>query len=121
MKEKINIRIDVTKIDKSKIITRSFKNKKGETITVKELSLDIVPLKETKLLKEGPTYQLYKTHFVAIQSTKEEREAKAKSTIIGEGTMFINTEERDKKVDKEADKDSMDYPEEEINPDDIPF
>lgn len=101
MNEKINVRIDVSKIDKSKIISRTFKNKVGENVTVKELSLDIVPLKETKLLKDGDTYQLFKTHFVSIQQTKEEREAKIKSTIIGEGTMFKNKAKSEEEIQME--------------------
>jgi len=114
MKEKISIVIDVTKINKSKIISRSFKNKAGETITVKELKLDIVPLNETKVLKDTDTYTLYKTHFVSEQSTKEEREAKTKSNIIGEGTMFKNKEVP--KVEEDI------YPDEEkIDDSEIPF
>jgi single-stranded DNA-binding protein len=111
--EKLTITIDVSKIDKSKIMSRTWTDKEGVSRTVKELKLDIVPLKETKLLKDGDTYQLYKTHFVAEQQTKEEREAKTKSKIIGEATMFKNKP----KVEEEP----IEYPEEEINPDDIPF
>lgn len=111
--ETISIKIDVSKIDKSKIISRTFKNKAGENVTVKELALDIVPLKETKLLKDAETYQLYKTHFVAVQRTKEEKAAKMNSKIIGEGTIFKNKETKsDAKVE---------FPEAEINSDDIPF
>jgi hypothetical protein len=116
MNEKLTIKIDVTKIDKSKIISRTFKTKAGETVTVKELVLDVVPLKETKLLKDGDTYQLYQTHFVAEQQTKEEREAKTKSKIIGNATMFKN-----KEVKKVEESETLDYPQDEISPDDIPF
>lgn len=92
MIEKITITLQVNKISKSKILSRSFVNRDNEEISVKELKLDIVPLKEPKLLKDADTYQLWKTHFVAEQQTKEERDAKIKSNIIGEGVMFKNKE-----------------------------
>lgn len=109
--EKITITIDVSKIDKNKIISRTWTDKEGNSRTVKELKLDIVPLRETKLLKDGDTYMLYKTHFVAEQSTQAERDAKAKSKIIGEGTMFKNKP----KVEEEI------MPEIESMEDEIPF
>ena len=99
--EKLSITIDVSKIDKNKIISRTFQNKAGETITVKELKLDIVPLKETKLLKDGDTYQLYKTHFVAFPQTKEEREAKTPSVFLGEATMFTNKSKKEDEIQME--------------------
>lgn len=92
MNQKITVKIDVSKIDKTKIVSRTWTDKEGQSRTVKELVLDIVPLNETKLLKDGDTYQLFKTHFVAEQQTKQEREAKSRSKIIGEGTMFVNKE-----------------------------
>lgn len=115
MKEKITITIEVNKIDKNKITTRTYQNSQGETVTVKELKLDIVPLNDVKLIKDGDTYQLLKTHFVAEQQTKEEREAKIKSKIIGQGVMFKN-----KYIEKKVEEDIM--PEtEEIDDNDIPF
>lgn len=113
--EKITIKLDVTKINKTKIVPRTFQNKNGETVSVKELTLDIVPLNEIRLLKDTDTYQLYKTHFVAEQQTKEEREAKMKSKIVGEGTMFKN-----KEIKKVDDVDEADIPQEEKD-DGIPF
>lgn len=89
--EKISITLDVSKIDKSKIIERRFTNNQGHEVIVKELKLDIIPLRETKLIREGDNWNMYKTHFVAIPQTKEERENKVKSLIIGNGIMFKNT------------------------------
>lgn len=116
MKEKLSIKIDVTKIPKNKILPRSFQTKAGETVTVKELALDIVPLKETKLLKDGNTYQLWKTHLVAVQQTKEERDQKVKSLIIGEATMFVNKQP----PADDAGPDSQ-APVEEVDADSIPW
>lgn len=115
MNDKIIITLDVGKISKSKIVSRSFQTKAGETVKVNELTLEIVPLKEMKILKEGDTYQLIKTHFVAEQSTKEEKAAKLKSKIIGQGVMFRNKEEK-----KVEDNSISDFPEE-VDPNEIPF
>jgi len=107
--EKISIKIDVSKIDKSKITSRTFTTKDGKEVTVKEIALDIVPVKEAKLLKEGDTYQLWKTHFVTIPQSKEDRENKVKSAILGDGVIFKN---------KEAPQGELSA---DINPDEIPF
>ena len=112
--ERISIKIDVTKINKDKIVERHFTTKDGKDVAARELKLDIVPLKEPKLIKEGETWAMWKTHFVSIAQTDDERKNKAKSVIIGNGIMF---------KDKKAEEQSQDvpYPVEEINPEDIPF
>lgn len=92
---KINVTIDLTKIDKSKIVTRTYKNKSGEDVTVKEYTMDVVPLKSPELVKIGDGWNLMKTHFVAEGQTKEERLAKKKTVYIGKGVQFeTNTTER---------------------------
>ena len=80
------------------------------------VSLDIIPLKEAKVKTRkdgtpitGDGWRLMKSHFV-VQSNKSKD---VKMPIIGEGTHFLNTKE-----DKE---DPIKFPEEEINPSDIPF
>ena len=82
------------------------------------VSLEIIPLKEAKVKTKkdgtpivGDTWKLMKTHFV-VQSCKDKD---IKMPIIGEGTVF-------EKVEKAQQETSgMEYPEENINPDDIPF
>jgi len=86
--EKLSLTIDVSKIDKTKIVDRTFKTKDGQTITSKDLKLEVVPVQEPKLIKEGDTWSMWKTHFVALEQTKEERENKVKSVILGDGIMF---------------------------------
>ena len=71
--EKISLTIDVSKIDKTKIVDRTFKTKDGQTITSKDLKLEVVPVQEPKLIKEGDTWSMWKTHFVALEQTKEDR------------------------------------------------
>lgn len=90
--QKINITIEVNKISKNKISERRYFDKENHEVVVKELKLEVVPLKESKILKEGDTWTLVKTHFVAEERTKQEAEAQMKSRIIGTGTMFISKE-----------------------------
>ena len=94
MNEKLSITIEVSKIPKANIVERAYFDKSNKQVVVKELKLDIVPLREPKLIKEQDTWAMWKTHFVAIPQTKEERERKIKSTILGDGIMF-----KDKKVE----------------------
>jgi hypothetical protein len=86
--EKLSITIDVSKIDKKTITERRWMNKDGHEVISKDLKLDIVPVKEPKKIKEGDTWEMWKTHFVAIPQTKEEREKNIKSVIVGDAIMF---------------------------------
>lgn len=88
--QKISIKIDLSKIDKTKITERTYTNKEGKEVTVKELALDIVPLKEKKVIKEGDTWTMVKTHFVAEPQTKQERDNGQPSVILGDGIVFEN-------------------------------
>jgi hypothetical protein len=109
MNDKISISIDVSKVQKAKFQERRYFNKENKEVVITELKLDVIPLREAKLLKDGDIYQLWKTHFVAYPQTKEEREAKEKSVIIGDGIMFKN------KVQE------ITYPDDGVNPEDVPF
>lgn len=112
--DKISITIDVGKITKEKIISRQYtSNTAGELVTVKELKLDIIPLKEPKHIRDGDNWSMWKTHFVAEQQTNGEKENKVKSKIIGDGIIFRKKDEN--KVDMPK------QPIEEITPSDIPF
>jgi len=85
---KISIKIDLSKIDKTKITERKYTNKEGKEVVIREYALDIVPLKEKKLIKEGDTWAMVKTHFVAEPQTKEERANGQPSVILGDGIVF---------------------------------
>jgi hypothetical protein len=84
---RITITVDLTKLDKSRIKTRNYE-RNGEQFTAKEIQLDIVPLREREIKKEGETWRLLKTCFVAEAPTKEERQSKAKTSIVGDGVEF---------------------------------
>jgi len=57
---------------------------------------------------------MWKTHFVALAQTKEERQEKRKAQIVGDGIMFKP------KSEKKAES-TIEYPEEEISADSVPF
>lgn len=90
--EKISITLDVSKIDKSKIVDKVYKDKDGNEITQKIYKFDAVPCKEVKFVAEGDTWIMKKTHFMAETQTKEERDAKKPTNYIGDGFRFENKE-----------------------------
>lgn len=102
--------IDVTKIPKEKIVERHFTNSQGHEVIAKDLKLEVVPLREEKIIKQGDTWKMVKTHFVSLTQTKEEKAGKIKGVIIGDGIVFRNKETA-----------PIEYPTEDINPNDIPF
>lgn len=107
--QKITITIDVDKIDKSRIKERTYTNKDGEEVTVREYQMDVVELKEPKVLKEGDEWVMKKTHFVAERRDKEEE-----SNFLGDGISFSSKKSVDEKLNEN-------YPTEDISPGDIPF
>ena len=89
----MKITIDFTKINKDKIVERKYTNKDGVEVTQKLYSMDVIDVKEPKVVKEGDTWKMIKTHFVAESQTKEEREQQIKTPILGDGLVFEKKEE----------------------------
>ena len=79
--EKINVTINVAKISKDKIVERKYTNKEGVEVVTKDYKIDIVPTREIKVVAQGDTWIMKKTHFVAESQTKEERANKVKATF----------------------------------------
>lgn len=110
---KIAIQIDVTKIDKKQI-------KDG-----KYLKLEVVELKEPKDVtradgsvvtgskQDGTAWKLVKTHFVTMESTKNQDGSWNNGTIIGEATKFADLDP--------TPSNTIEYPVDTIDPLDIPF
>jgi hypothetical protein len=88
----MKITIDLSKINKSKIVERKYTNKEGQEIVAKEYSLDLVPLKAPKFIKEGNTngkaWTMTKTHFLAETVSKDEKAQGVKGNIVGDGIDF---------------------------------
>lgn len=88
MANKIMITLDASKL-KGLAKDRTYNNRSGEPVTVKELKFELVEVKEPKVTYSTDKYDLVKTHFAAIPQTKEERDAKADTVFIGEGTTTV--------------------------------
>jgi uncharacterized membrane-anchored protein len=87
----IVLKIDVSKIDKKKIVPRTYTDKNGNEVTAQEYSLTVVELKQPKVLKEGDNWKMVKTHFAVETQTKEEKEAEKPDVFLGDGVMFQRT------------------------------
>lgn len=123
---KISITIDVNKIDKTRLQTRIIKTKENTGYSAKEMKLEVIPLKERKVLASSmedssKPWELVKVGFVVEAPTKEEKANKTKTNIVGDATMFV-----EKNAVPSFDRDSTGKPvgqpvTEDVNPEDIPW
>jgi hypothetical protein len=124
---KISITIDTTKVTKEKIITRVYNDGQGHEVIAKDYKLDIVPLREEKVVWRGADSEMVKVGFVAEAPTDEEKKAKTKTKIIGSAIEFrkksqVSTLTAQEKAEIQASKEAYGIKEDEdINPADIPF
>lgn len=94
MANKLSISIDAEKA-RQLIQTRSYKNKDGVEVTVKEIKFDLVEMKKEsqKVVYDHEKYQSIKTHFAVKPQTQEDRESKAETIFVGDGvTKFWKNE-----------------------------
>lgn len=90
MAQKIIVKIDISQIDKNKVILNEYTKRDGTVVRERNYSVDVVPLKEQQVIKTLQNgSQLVKTHFVAESQTKEERVQKAPTKYVGSGVQFI--------------------------------
>lgn len=94
--QKISLTLEVSAFDKDRIETRTFETKDGAK-SVKEYKVEVVPMKEKKLVKNGDGWSLYKTHFVVQAQTKEEKAARADSVFVGNGYQFESNDQPEEK------------------------
>lgn len=90
---KIQITLDATKL-RPLVVDRSYTNKNNEEVRIQEIKIDLIEVKDVKIIYEKDNMQILKTHFVCQLQTKEEREAKKTPNYIGEGftTIWKNNE-----------------------------
>ena len=95
--QKITVTVDLTKIDKTRIVERKYTNAAGVEITAKEYKMDVVEVKPEnfKTIASGDTWTLVKKFFVADSPTKEERAAQTKTNFIGDGVVFVDLQPQD--------------------------
>lgn len=79
----IEITLNLSKIDKSRITERTYEDKNGVPVTVKEYKMTLVPVKDKKFVTKKDNWQLFKTHFLAEKRGKDEEK-----NYIGDGFMF---------------------------------
>lgn len=84
----MKLKIDLTKIDKSKIVERKYKTKDGQEHTAKEYSLNVVNLKAPKFIGQTDKWQVSKIGFLSEDVTKEEKAAGKKGNIVGDVVEF---------------------------------
>jgi len=90
--QKVSITVDLSKIDRARIIERTYTNGAGEQVTAKEYKMDVVEMKAEnhKTIASGDGWAMVKKFFVCDQPTKEERAAQAKTAFLGEGIVFVD-------------------------------
>ncbi len=93
--QKITLTLDLNKLDKSRINNRTYTNKDGQEVTVREYQIDVVELKPEKkrVIKsgqkaDGTPWTFSETHFACDTQTKEERDANTPTKFVGKGTSF---------------------------------
>jgi len=101
--KKLIAKIDVTKINKEKIIDRKYQ-KDGKEVIAKELDLELVPLRSEKIVHRNGERMLMKIGFVSEKSVKKEDGTYENGNIIGD-------------IMEWRDDDGLDV----IDPENIPF
>ncbi len=86
--QKINITLNLSKINKDKIVDRTYKDEQGNDVTEKTYKIEVIPLKAPKFITQGDTWIMNKTHFVVEAQTKEERNSNGATNYVGEGFEF---------------------------------
>jgi hypothetical protein len=117
--QKINIKIDVSKLTKDRFETNTFTTKNGETVAELNAKLVVIEKKEPRTIKEGDTWTLKETHFIAEEQTKEERENQTKTKIVGVGTQFFDKNGSEAK--NESHSGTSDSDTDEIDLKDVPW
>lgn len=116
--QKYSFTVDVTKIPKESIIPRTYKNKAGDEITVKEVEFEAV-INKNELITSGATWDLFKVGFVTFKGKKLDNGEYSKEPIFGDVKEFRN---KSNTVEQAPVTTSGYNPETgEVNVDDIPF
>lgn len=116
--QKYSFKINLSKIDKNKIEERTYKNKEGEEVTVREYSFEAILNKE-EVIKTGDTWEMVKRGFVTGKGTKLEDGNYSKEPIFGDVIEIRNTES--KPVPEGKGIDVSEFEDGAVNVDDIPF
>lgn len=81
----INLRIDVSKLDKNRLTKNTFTKKDGTVVNQVNADLVLVEKPEPRVIKEGDTWILKETHFIAEKRGKDESK-----NYVGVGSQFFD-------------------------------
>lgn len=112
---KITIKLNIDKIDRSKIKSRSYKNKSGIDVTVREYEVEIIPIREEKVVHSTDKYDFVKIGFASDRSVKRPDGKWDDGTILGDAVEIRSKTAGERTVNMDDIDDGS------INVDDIPF
>jgi len=107
--EKYEIEIDVTKIQKDRLVTKTYTNKDGVEVKQTLLKATVI-INKDNVIKDYDDRTWKERGFVAESGKKEE-----KTNILGKVTQTVW------KGESSTNSSGIVYPADDINPDDIPF
>jgi len=84
----INLKIDVSKLDKNRLKKNSFTKRDGTQVNEVNAELVLIEKKEPRVIKEGDTWTLVEKYFIA-----EKREKGEENNYVGIGTIFEDKNE----------------------------
>jgi len=90
--KKTRLNIKINDIDKSQITERTFKTKEGEEVTEKILALDLVELKEEKVVHTAKDFIVKKIGFICHPSKKKEDGTYEETKFVGDQVVFERIE-----------------------------
>lgn len=96
----INLRIDVSALDKGRFKTNEYERKDGTLIKEVNADLVVIPKKEHRVIKQGETWVLKETHFVVEKRDKDEE-----PNYVGTGTQFFDYPEPTVEIPEVAEED----------------
>ena len=90
MAQKLSITIDADKV-RNLIETRTYKDKDGNDVSIREIKFDLVEMKEEsrKVLHDGDKLKMVKTHFAVKPQSKEERDSNQEVVYVGDGVTYV--------------------------------
>lgn len=119
---KISIKLNIDKINKSKIKTRSYTNKSGANITVREYEVEVVPIREEKVVHSTDKFDFVKIGFVSDRSVKRPDGSWEDGTILGDAIEIRTRTDSQEPADDEPSVQIGGYNMDDIiDPDEIPF
>lgn len=90
MANKIKVSIDANKA-REILVKEKYTNKGGKEVEVQKLNFELIEKRDEskEIVYDSEKFYLVKTHFAVKPQTKEERESKAETFFVGDGTTLV--------------------------------